>query len=243
VDSTTNSELGRWILTLQTAVTVGAILLASTGCNPYQRLAPDPSVSFAAHIVKGGLMIDETDGHDESALAISDRLIRLHGEATLVVHRGDSRGEGLWIEGPGRALVRQSEARDSPLVGRVDATWGPDRAIRVAIRPVDESVLYTGAFRRSADLGKPYELTRRIRRDDELYGTYRAVVRACDGSAVGWFEIKLEDEQPYSVIYQAALPPGVDEGLAAATAASLGEEISWINRNTLDSIPGMRDRG
>jgi hypothetical protein len=69
-------------------------------------------------------------------------------------------------------------------------------------------------------------------------GAYRATLRTPDGTPVGWFQVKLDDEQPSPVMYEAVLPPQIDEGLAAATAAALGKEVDWIDRHTLENIPG-----
>jgi hypothetical protein len=80
--------------------------------------------------------------------------------------------------------------------------------------------------------------------EDELYGAYRAALRSGDGTQVGWLELKIGDEQPSPVMYDAALPSEIDEGLAAATAAALGREYTWIDRHTLEAKPGLNgDRG
>jgi hypothetical protein len=39
-------------------------------------------------------------------------------------------------------------------------------------------------------------------------------------------------------MYEGILPPGIDEGLAAASAAALGEEIDWIENHTYDVYRG-----
>ena len=83
------------------------------------------------------------------------------------------------------------------------------------------------------------ELTRRVDHEDELYGTYRAALRSGDGKQVGWLELKIGDEQPSPVMYDAALPPEIDEGLAAATAEALGKEYTWIDQHTLEAKPGL----
>jgi hypothetical protein len=65
------------------------------------------------------------------------------------------------------------------------------------------------------------------------------MLRSRDGTPVGWFEMKIGDEQPCPVMYEAVLPAEIDEGLAAATAAALGKEYRWIDQNTLEAKPGL----
>jgi len=67
-------------------------------------------------------------------------------------------------------------------------------------------------------------------------------LHAPDGTAVGWLQVLSGGDQPAPVMYQAVLPSDIDEGLAAASAAALGEEIAWIQDHTLASVPGLADR-
>jgi hypothetical protein len=154
-----------------------------------------------------------------------------------VVQGGSASGEGIWVEGPGRAVVRRSEASDARLVGRVEPFWG-DEAIRLVIEPARGVPLWSDVFSREPGWGHS-ELTRHVEHDDELYGAYRATLRSRDGTPVGWFEMRIGDEQPSPVMYQAVLPPQIDEGLAAASAAALGREYKWIDQHTLEAIPGL----
>jgi hypothetical protein len=41
-------------------------------------------------------------------------------------------------------------------------------------------------------------------------------------------------------MYEGVLPPEIDEGLAAACAAALGKEVTWIDHNTLEAKPGLK---
>ena len=211
------------------------------GCAPYQRIPPDTGVSFAAHLVKGGLMIDRMRNDDRTALATSTRWLRLHHEPTLVLQKGTSHGEGIWLDGPGNAVVRTSESPDAPIVGRVEPAW-TDQAIRLTIEPIGAPSVSTGVFVRATGGLGPDELTRRVRRSDEIHGAYRAPLHTADGRTVGWLQVKVGAEQPSPIMYEAVLPPGIDEGLAVASAAALGRELDWIDRHTLDAMPGMVDR-
>ncbi len=182
-------------------------------------------------------MVDEMRGDDQPALVTSTRWLPAFTVPELVVNRGPSRGEGIWLEGPGRAVVRSTDSPESPVVGRVEPFWDHD-AIRLVIAPAGSMPLRSDVFVRRPRWGRA-ELTRRVEHDDELSGTYRAALRSSDGAQVGWLELKIGDEQPSPVMYAAALPPEIDEGLAAATAAALGREYTWIDRHTLEAKPGL----
>jgi hypothetical protein len=204
-------------------------------------VAPDPGVSFAAHEVAGGLMIDRMRDDDRGALVIGSRWNPFRLRRTLVVQRGPSQGEAIRIEGPGRAVVRTSDGPNAAVVGRVEPA-GNGEAVRLTIAPASHMPVFTGEFTREPNgLGSP-ELRCKVDRDDELAGTYRARLRAPDGTVVGWLQVSVGGEQPSPVSYEGVLPPSIDEAMAAASAAALGEEIAWIHDHTLDAIPGFVDR-
>jgi hypothetical protein len=219
-----------------------AILAATfVGCAPYRRVPVDPRVDFAAHVVRGGLLVDRMRGDGSVALARVPRWPGPHDRPTFIVRRGGAAREGIWLRGPGRAVVRASQRPDAPVVGRVEPTW-TDGAIRLRIEPADRPPISTDVFVRTMNGLGPPELTRRIARDDELSGSYRARLRAPDGSVVGWLQVAADTGQPFPVTYEAVLPPNVGEALAIASAAALGKELDWIREHTVDSFPGMVDR-
>lgn len=218
-----------------------AFVATVTGCAPYARVPVEPGVDFAAHVVRGGLLVDKM--RDESPLAIARRpgWPRLHGEPSLVIRRNGTAGEGIWLRGPGDAIVRASVRHDAPVVGHIEPSWSHG-AIHLRIEPAGKPTLSTDAFvRTTSGLGPPV-LTRKIERDDELSGAYRANLHTSDGHIVGWLQVSNDDELAFSVVYESVLPPEIDEALAVASAAALGKEVEWIRDHTLDSFPGMVDR-
>src|SRR5579862_506229 len=123
------------------AVTVPRLLLSVTlamiaACtSAARRLSVDPDVSFAAHRVHAGLMIDAMRG-GEPALVRPATWLRLPGEATFVLSGGTAEGEALWIGGPGSVIVRRTRTPDSPIIGTVAPSWDND-AIRIAVAPAE----------------------------------------------------------------------------------------------------------
>ena len=220
---------------------IGVLVVASSvACQSYRPLPPPAGASFAAHAVARGFMVDTMRG-DAATPVVDAHLLHLHDEPSLVVEGGSKRGEGIWLQGPGTAVVRASESPRAPVVGRVTPVWVDD-AIELRIDPTEGVPLRTGPFERlRVELGPPV-ITRRTDREDDLDGAYRAVLRDPDGTRVGWLEVSLGGEQPILAMYQGVLPPSVDTGLAVASIAALREEMLWIAAHTRDAMPGMVDR-
>jgi hypothetical protein len=219
------------------AFAAGILLVVGGGCAPAtERLAVEPGVTFAAHRVHAGLMIDAMR-NGEPALLGPATWLRLPGEATFVLSDGDARGEALWVRGPGAVVVRRTDSADSPIVGTVVPSWD-NNAIRIAIDPAGGPAFRTDVFTREDIGGGVSTLTRIAQLAIDLNGTYRAAVRDPGGRQVGWIRVAVGLHQPAPEMYTAVLPPEIDEGLAAASAAALGEEIDWIEDHTYDVYAG-----
>lgn len=209
-----------------------AFALTTAGCAiAVTRIPPDPGVTFAAHAVHAGLMVDEMQGGTPTLLR-PPSWITLFGGPKLVVRDGPERGEALWLKGPGRATVRRGLTRECPLVGRIEPSWD-NNSIQLAIEPANGPSLKTGVFRRAGFGGGLATLNRLAQLTIDVTGTYRATVRDSAGRAVGWLQVAVGPDQAPE-IYEGVLPPEVDEGLAAASAAALSEEIDWIEAHAYD---------
>jgi hypothetical protein len=222
-------------------ISAALVSLLIGACAPTaQRLPADPDVTFAAHRVHGGLMIDEMRGGEAGFLGPASWL-RLPGEPAYVLTMGASRGEGLWLRGPGDVVVRRTLSRDSAVVGAVEPSW-ENNAIRFALERAGRPALRTDLFVRE-DIGGGLSVLSRIAQlSIEVPGVYRATLRDSDGRAVGWLRISIGLHQPSPEMYDAVLPPDVDEGLAAASAAALSSEIDWIEDHTYDVYGGTELR-
>jgi hypothetical protein len=220
---------------------IATLLLLVAGCvGPASRLPPDSGVTFAAHLVHGGFMIDEMRGGEPTVLVLP-RWLTLPGSPKLVVSDGPAQGEALWLGGPGRATVRRGLAADSALVGRIEPSW-ENNAIRLAIEPVAGPAFRSDTFVREDVGGGMSSLSRLAQLSIDVPGTYRAAIRDRGGRVVGWLRVAVGLHQPAPEIYEGVLPPGVDEGLAAASAAALSEEIAWIEDHTYDVYGGTELR-
>jgi hypothetical protein len=185
-------------------------------------------------------MIDEMHG-GEPTLVGPPSWLRLPGAATYVMPEGSDRGEGIWLAAPGRAVVRRTLASDSPLVGVVEPSWDDD-AIRLALEPVGHPRLQSDVFAREDVGGGMSVLGRMAQLSIDVVGTYRAALRDPAGSPVGWMRVAVGLHQPAPEMYEAVLPPDVDEGLAAASAAALESEIDWIEDHAYDPYGGTELR-
>ena len=216
-------------------ISAAVVSLLVGGCVPTaQRLPADPDVTFAAHRVHGGLMIDKMRGGEAGFLGPASWL-RLPGEPAYVLTMGTGRGEALWLLGPADVVVRRTLSRDSAVVGAIAPSW-QDNAIRLALERAGRPALRTDLFVREDIGGGMTVLGRTAQLSIEVRGVYRATLRDSDGRAVGWLRVSIGLRQPE--MYEAVLPADVDEGLAAAWAAAMSNEIDWIEDHTYDVYSG-----
>jgi hypothetical protein len=210
-----------------------AIALAVAGCGTGPaRLPVDPGATFAAHLVHGGFAVDAMPRGEPTVLAPAHWL-RLPGQAAFVVAAGSARGEGIWVTRPGGALVRRSIDRHAAVLGRVEPSW-ENNAIRLTIEPATGAPIRTGSFRREEVGGGVSVLSRNAQMNVDLPGSYRATLRAADGSPVGWIRVRLGLHQASPEMVDADFPPGVDAGVAAACVVALDAEVDWIETHTYD---------
>lgn len=207
--------------------------LAAYGCAiRYQALPVDPGVTFAAHDVHDGVVIDRMTGA-APAVASIPAVFRLHGEPNFTVPSLSGGTEGVWVPGPGRAVARQTASPESAIVGTIRPTW-ENNTIRLTIEPSHGEPLRSEVFEREDVGGGISELSRLAQQNIDLYGTYRAALRTADGKAAGWLRVSVGLRQPAHTIYEAVFPPEIDEGLAVATTEALGAEIDWIEGHAYD---------
>jgi hypothetical protein len=196
--------------------------------------------TFAAHEVHGGLAIDHMDG-GMTAVATAPAWIRLPGKPDFVVKDGKGEEAALWITAPSSVVVRKGASTDSPIDGRVEPRWD-DEAIRLRIEPAHAAALESDVFERE-DLGAgPRELSRTALLSTDVQGSYRAVLRDPAGKPVGWMRVKVTTHGGSPTRFEAALPPEIDEGLAVASAAALGEEVDHIDAESYGAHRGPMRR-
>jgi hypothetical protein len=174
-------------------------------------------------------MVDAMRGGNPTLLT-APAWLRLPGEPALVIRDGPEKGEALWLKGPGRVTVRRNVSSDSALIGRIEPSW-ENNAIRLTIEPAGGRRLRTDVFTRE-DLGAgTAALSRLAQLSIDVHGTYRATLREAGGRPVGWLRVAVGLHQPAPEMYEGVLPAEVDEGLAAAAAAALDQEIDWIENH------------
>jgi hypothetical protein len=205
-------------------------LLATVGCVSYASYAMpvpvDDGLTFAAHETHAGLVIDRTQ-QGWTGVATP------HGgffHPVAVLHTADT-VDAITVMGPGNAVVEQQGVGSSPEVGRIEPSWD-NQAIKLTIRPANGPALQTGRFHRTDNLAGDSVLTRLDQDRIDLEGAYRANVRSADGRDVGWLGLVVGKTQPGHVMYEAVLPKGFDDGLAAGAAEALGSEIAYIESTT-----------
>ena len=203
------------------------VILLDEGCLTQPgALAAEPGVTFAAHLIHAGMMVDHMQGGEPARLQPL-RWFHWPGDPDLVMRDGGSGYEGLWLRETGRVYVRSGTTQDAPVVARVEPDWD-DNAIRLTLWPTTGPPIHSTVFERLDFGAGPDPLSRIAQTDAEVRGTYQAVLRAPDGTEVGWLRVQIGLHQPAFEMFEGALPASVDEGLAAAAAVALGSEIDWI---------------
>ena len=194
------------------------------GCHtPRTVLSVEPGVTFAAHQVANGFVLDRTRSGETGSL---ERRGRLHepDAPDLVLRIGDEPTTGLWVIGRTRILVRDGLSNRAPRAAEVLSSWDGG-AIRLTLLPEHGGPLQTDPFRGEGPVGG-----RVLTRTSSPSGTYRAIVRETDGSEAGWLRVDVGSET-LPRIYDAILPDRVDDALAAAAAAVLDAELNWIEEH------------
>ena len=224
--STAAPYAGRWLsIALGAALFVGPVGAAWAD-------AIERGVTFAAHDVHGGLVVDHWAGGAPGELQPAS-WFRWPGGPSHVLRTGGTEGAALWLGAPGRATVRSGPTTDAPITGRVEPSWD-DNAIRLTITPAVGPPIRSDVFTR-LDLGAgPDELSRITTQWALVRGTYQAALRTPDGKQVGWLRAQVGLHQDGFVGYEGVLPATVDQGLAAGAASALGSEIYWIAERTID---------
>ncbi len=214
------------------------IVLSAAACVMARQLPVDPGVTFAAHEAHGGLVIDRMKSVRHAEL-MPLRWVRLPGDPTFLLRSECQTVAALWLRGPAHVEVRQDGSTAAPLIGGVDADWDGG-AIRLTLRPANDAPLRAGPFQREDTGTGPAALSRTVETSLDIAGTYRAALRGPSGLPNGWLRVRVS---PYGAgpprVYEAMLPPSLDDNLAAAAVVVLGTEIDWIQSHALDLYRGM----
>lgn len=204
------------------------LTVTGVGCvGDTQPVAVDPTLTFAAHEVHAGLVIDRTPRGGTGLVTPESGW---HwSEPTFVLHEGHGRDKIVRVVSPARVVVRT--AGPSTDAGTVEPSWD-NNAIRLTIRPAKGPPIQSDVFRRVNHGAGPSVLTRLDQDTIDLRGAYQASLRTPDGTPVGWIGLIVGEDQPGHVMYQGVLPETVDGGLAAGIAEALSSEVGWIEGHT-----------
>ena len=212
-----------------------ALLLGAAACVRSAGRPVDAEVTFATRPEHGGFTIDRL--HDGATGVLTPRgWFRMPDAPTFVLRSDGEDRAALWLVGRSRVLVRSERSTIAPRTGEVLSTWD-DGAIRLDLWSRDGSTLRTDTFVRDGDGSRPATLGRAAGARTDLRGTYRATVRDGQGAAVGWIRVRIGRDGDAARAYDARLPAGVEDGLAAAAAVALDREIGWIEEHVADDSP------
>jgi hypothetical protein len=211
-----------------------AVVVAS-GCAA-RPVPVEPGVTFAAHLEHGGLAVDRLAGGGTGVLE-PPGWFRRPGAPTWVLRDGGGTLAALWVTAPSRVDVRRTRGAAGPPVARVEPSW-EDGAVRLALVPAGGAPLHSTIFARIGAGGGTSVLTRAARTTLDVRGTFRAELEDADGAGVGWLQARIGPYQAAPRLYDAVLPPEVDDGLAAALIVALDGEVEWIESHAIDVYRG-----
>ena len=210
------------------AVVLAASLLG-VGCGVDARATPvEPGLTFAAHTVHGGLVVDHMQNGD-TGIAEPEGGWSSLTNPEFDVHFNGAGGDRRLV-GTGPIVVHRGTSDEGPVSGRVEPSWD-DQAIRLTLSPASGPPLTSDIFTRIDGGGGMEELARNAQDSLDLRGSYQAALRDPSGKEVGWLRIHVASWSPTMADCEGVLPPTIGEGMAVAAAETLGAEVDWIGNN------------
>lgn len=218
-------------------VTFAATLLLSACGRSPGPITPDPGVTFAAHLVARGFVVDRLRDGGSGTLEPPGLFSARRGPPTYLLQAAGGPRGGLWVVGQSRVLARPEPSTLAPVTGEAIASWN-DGAISLSLHRGSGPPWKVGPFARQGGGTGPSVLSRNAQTVLDVRGNYRAALRDAGGAEVGWLRVRVSPYQRAARIYDAVLPDGVDDGLAAAAVVLLDEEIDWIEAHAIDVYRG-----
>src|SRR5262245_51007806 len=145
--------------------------LAALACG--RAAAPvtaDPDVSFAAHTVHGGMVMDRVPGGGTANLEHPGSWLRTTGGIPTWVLKSD--GDvlaALWQVGGSRVVVRQEPTTVAEVAGEVIDDWD-DNAIRLTLYAAGRSALRSDVFTREGAPTRSSRLSRSAQTNGDVRG-------------------------------------------------------------------------
>jgi len=210
-----------------------SLLIGVTGCFMFETQPPPPAeYNFAAHRGDDGVTIDRMEGGKRGNIAPADCPLWCKGPQLLLVSAGETQA-AFWLDGTS-TIVRSGVTDGTPLLGKVDASWPSDKAIRFSLEPHGDSAYQMGPFQRidggyaALSLGQPVAMTL------DLTGVYRGELTDKTGTKVGFLRIRVNSVEAPSRLYEGVLPAPLNGPLGAAAVARLDRAIDGILAHATD---------
>ena len=213
--------------------------LVSLGCGVHT-IPLDSDATFGMHQENGKFVVDRPLSGKPTLLTPAT-WFRAPGSPAWALQEGGQTLAGYWLDGNARVTSRAGlGSTDTPL-GVVRPTWD-DNAVRLHLEPTGGEPLQSDVFTRIGSEGGTSAFSRSAQTILDVRGRYEAALRDVQGKQVGWIRLRIGPYGPAPRIYEAALPAGVSQELAAAAVLALTDEIDWIEGHTVNVYQGG-DRG
>jgi hypothetical protein len=201
--------------------------------------ALEPGVTFAAHRVHGGFLIDRLpDGRTGRIDAAGWSGL---GGPGFVVRAGDAAVASLRVTAPAAVGARAPGA--GPELARVEPRWEAG-AVRFTVTTDGGAVYRSGPFVRPAGEAGAAALARTAQTNLDLRGVFRADLLDGRNAPVGWLEVRLSPSDGTREFEGAVPRDAVIAGPLLVVA--LDSEIDWIEGRAIDvyrGTSGGRDQG
>lgn len=214
---------------------VSGLFVLTSYAAPLHAISTDPRVGFTAHLEHQGLVVDQARNGQPAVLVPAGSLFS--SGPNFLLQAGGKVLAALWVKDPGHVTVRRTADPDSPVLGRVEATW-QHGAIRLTLKPGDGPPMQTGRFHRTDGPRHPELLSSEATTVLDVRGMYLATLHDAQGDDTGWMRVRISPYQDARRIYDADLPASVSEPLAAAAVVLVNSDVSYIRGRAVDVYLG-----